>query len=89
MALRPVRSAASFTTAMTRVTRSAKGQCAPSAWSSSSLMKSMPPSTSAFTCSAVCSGLSPTLGLTMVPTIGPRGTPASRRVPATPKAGPG
>ena len=49
----------------------------------------MPPATSSRTVSAVCAGDRPTLGLTMVPISGPVATPASRRVPAMPKAGPG
>ena len=50
--------------------RSAKGQRGPSAWSSSSLMKSSPPWASWPTMAAVSSGERPTLGLTMVPMSG-------------------
>jgi Mn-containing catalase len=41
------------------------------------------------TSDAVSSGLKPTLGFTMVPINGRSWTPASRRVPSTPKRGPG
>lgn len=67
MTFLPLRWAPSLTTRITARTRSSKGQCGPSACSSSSLMKSMPPSTSLRTSAAVCSGFRPTLGLTMVP----------------------
>ena len=70
IAFLPLRSAWRRITAITALTRSAKGQCGGSAMSSSSLMKSMPPSTSLSTSSAVSAGVSPTLGLMMVPISG-------------------
>ncbi|NBS66852.1 MAG: prepilin-type N-terminal cleavage/methylation domain-containing protein [Betaproteobacteria bacterium] len=78
-----------LTTRMTSTTRSLKGQWGPSACNSSSLMKSMPPSTNRRTCSAVSRGFRPTLGLMMVPIKGPCGTPLNCRVPGIANAGPG
>ena len=88
MTFLPVRSACALMTRMTARTASSNGQCGPSDCSSSSLMKSIPPSQSCRTSAAVSSGPKPTLGLMMVPISGRRSTPARRRVPSIPKRGP-
>ena len=76
MTFRPLRSAWRSMTRITARTRSSNGQCAPSDCNSSSLMKSMPAAHRTSTSSAVCSGVKPIDGLTIVPINGLPLTPA-------------
>ena len=89
MTFRPLRSACRLITRITARARSSNGQPGPSDCSSSSLMKSMPAPQRTSTNSAVCCGVKPIEGFTIVPISGRSRTPVSLRVPSTPNLGPG